>query len=169
MWKSTIAYTGVLTTVYSYLALIISMSLGAVHPPPSVQVQGHDIINTTQNTTTPNVPFPGGREVLESASWLSKQQLPLWFTLITVLFGILIFFVIKWLLKQLTEQRIANEGLVRSLIEYLQKDHQQTVILVKESQLVMQEVVNLLHSIQQEKHDEKVLEAASQGHIHLTQ
>lgn len=53
--------------------------------------------------------------------------------------------------------QIEEKGLSLQLLQYLEKDHAQTIVLVKDNQSIMQETVSLLKAIQQERHDEKLL------------
>lgn len=153
--------------------MLLVVLLSAVSPsPPSDNV--------------PTLPIPGGREVIESATWLSRQQISVWFAIVVILMMALIYMIIRFLLKErsderkdaqvaLTAQRVAhNEERARDreamlalqttghemqlqLVGYLEKDHQQTVVLLKESQIVMQEVVGLLKEIKLERHDDELM------------
>lgn len=125
------------------------------------------------NTHVPAVPF--ARDVMESAGWLSRQQISVWFALVTILFGAVIYAIIRHLLKGQTEQRTAHrdelremrlqfatlqteeKGLSMQLLQYLEKDHAQTIVLVRDNQSIMQENIQLLKAIQQDRHDEKIL------------
>ena len=122
---------------------------------------------------SPSVPF--ARDVMDSAGWLSRQQISVWFALVTILFGAVIFAVIRYLLTGQTEQRIAHQqeikemrtqfaalqieekGLSMQLLQYLEKDHSQTIVLVRDNQSIMQENINLLKTIQQDRHDERIV------------
>lgn len=126
---------------------------------------------TTQKTPA----VPGVRDVMEGATWLSQQTLAVWFAILTIMFGSLIYLVIRHLLKTIDSQReahalsikeqrdefhklqIEEKGLSLSLLQYLEKDHAQTVVLVKENQSIMQETVQLLRAIQADRHDQKLL------------
>lgn len=123
----------------------------------------------------PTIPIPLARDIIESAGWLSRQQVTVWLALVTILLGLLIYAIIRHLLKSIDGQRDAykeelkemrlqfamlqteEKQLSLQLLQYLEKDHTQTIVLVKENQTIMQETVTLLRDIQQERHDEKLL------------
>lgn len=87
---------------------------------------------------------PGVDQVARSAEWLGNQQISVWFALVTILFFFGIFMVLKWLLAQYSEQRIANSQLVNQLIEYLRTDHQAVIVLQNQSNVIMTSVLKFL-------------------------
>lgn len=115
------------------------------------------------------------KQVIESARWLSGQTLSVWFAIITILFGWVIWLIIRHLLRSLDLQREAHNNELKEirnansalqieekqlslqLLQYLEKDHSQTIVLVRENQTIMQETVSLLKAIQQDRHDEKII------------
>lgn len=124
---------------------------------------------------TPSIPIPVAREILESATWLSRQQATVWLAIVLIILGVLVYAVLRHLLRSIDSQRQAHKeeikemrqefatlqteekGLSLQLLQYLEKDHAQTIVLVKDNQSIMQETVSLLKAIQQERHDEKLL------------
>lgn len=157
----------------------------------------------------PHVPIPGASEVLDVAGWLSRQQISVWFAIVTILFGFVIYKIIAHLLKGLEKQREThtaqqqeiqrahNEELKairelndrqakehresyesslsaerehsKTLLEYLQKDHTQTINLMREAQLVIQEAVELFKEVRMRLEREAVKdELLRQGRVEKT-
>jgi len=162
MWLGLQAVFMIGSALYMTIVMAVTNVITAVTPPPS--------------TPEPSPAVPFARDVMDSAGWLSRQQISVWFALVTILFGVVIYAIIRHLLKGQTEQRVAHreelkemrnqfamlqteeKGLSMQLLQYLEKDHAQTIVLVKDNQSIMQENISLLRIIQQDRHDESLFE-----------
>lgn len=93
----------------------------------------------------------------EEVERLSSKNISYWFiTLAAIAIGSWSFMG-RLLLKQLSEQRDANAALTESLIAFLKGDRMETQRVVTECTNVMSQVVDLLKTLNQERHDAAVL------------
>ncbi len=86
----------------------------------------------------PNEPFLNG---------LAEKNLGYWFV---ALAGVAITswtFVGKWLLKQLEQQRIANQDITTKLIGYMERDHTAMVTVISEVSSVQKQTANVLEKV----------------------
>lgn len=87
------------------------------------------------------------KAITESAEYLADKSFRYWFLVALITLIVAGMIAIKWLLSQLTEQRLQNAALQTQLINYIVNDHVSSIAALNKNTHTQAEVARTLQSI----------------------